>query len=137
LGTFVGILALIAIVAVSVGVSRARTSARKAANAQVRTTLNMTSSRSPGELSDIIARGLAGVGLKETGSFDGTRFFRLNNLTQLELKVWSEESQSHARLHLPSVRSQAGRPQRLAPVGNALDAAERSVRSADPTATIS
>jgi len=97
----------------------------------------MTSSRSPGELSDIIARGLADVGLRESGSFDGTRFFRLNNVTQLELRVWSEDSQSHARLHLPSVRSQSGRPQRLAPVGNALAAAEHSVRSADPTATVS
>jgi hypothetical protein len=97
----------------------------------------MTSSRSPSELSGIIARGLADVGLKESGSFDGTRFFRLNNVTQLELRVWSEESQSHARLHLPSVRAQSGRSQRLAPVGNALAAAERSVRSADPTSTVS
>ena len=75
--------------------------------------------------------------LRESGSFDGTRFFRLNNVTQLELRVWSEDSQSRARLHLPSVRSQSGRPQRLAPVGNALAAAEHSVRSADPTATVS
>jgi hypothetical protein len=97
----------------------------------------MTSSRSPDELGDIIARGLADAGLRESGAFDGTRFFRLNNVTQLELRVWSEDSQSGARLHLPSVRSQSGRPQRLAPVGNALAAAEHSVRSADPTATIS
>jgi len=136
-GTFVGIIVLVAIIAIPVGISTARTSARKASNASVRTSLTMTSSRSPGELSDIIARGLADVGLRESGSFDGTRFFRLNNVTQLELRVWSEDSQSHARLHLPSVRSQSGRPQRLAPVGNALAAAEHSVRSADPTATVS
>jgi hypothetical protein len=97
----------------------------------------MTSNRSPGELGDIIARGLANAGLRESGAFDGTRFFRLNNVTQLELRVWSEDSRSRARLHLPSVRSQSGRPQRLAPVGNALAAAEHSVRSADPTATVS
>jgi hypothetical protein len=137
LGTFVGVIVLLAIIAISVGISMARTSARKAANALVNTSLNMTSSRSPDELSDIIARGLAGAGLKESGAFDGTRFFRLNNITQLELRVWSEDSQSHARLYLPSARSQSGRPQRLAPVGNALAAAERSVRSADPAATIS
>jgi hypothetical protein len=137
LGTFIGIIVLVAIIAISVGISKARTSARNASSALVRTSLNMTSSRNPDELSEIIARGLAGAGLRESGSFDGTRFFRLNNVTQLELKVWSEDSQSHARLHLPSVRSQSGRPQRLAPVGNALAAAERSVRSADPDATIS
>jgi hypothetical protein len=137
LGTFIGIIALIAIITIPVGISMARTSARKAANASVRTSLSMTSHRSPDDLTNIIARGLAGAGLKESGSFDGTRFFRLNNVTQLELRVWSEDSQSHARLHLPTVRSQSGRPQRLAPVGNALAAAERSVRSADPTATIS
>jgi hypothetical protein len=136
-GTFIGIVVLIAIVALGFAVSRARTSARKASNATVRTSLSMTSSRSPADLADIIVRGLAGVGLSETGSFDGTRFFGLNNLTQLELKVWSEDSQSHARLHLPSVRSQSGRPQRLGPVGNALAAVERSVRGADQTATIS
>jgi hypothetical protein len=136
-GTFIGIIVLVAIVAIPVAISRARTSARKASNASMRTSLSMTSSRSPGELSDIIARGLAGAGLRESGAFDGTRFFRLNNVTQLELRVWSEDSQSHARLHLPSVRSQSGRPQRLAPVGNALAAAEHSVRSADPTAIIS
>lgn len=137
MGTFIGIIALIAIITIPVGISMARTSARKAANASVRTSLNMTSHRSPDDLSNIIARGLAGAGLKESGSFDGTRFFRLNNVTQLELRVWGEDCQSHARLHLPTVRSQSGRPQRLAPVGNALAAAERSVRSADPTATIS
>ena len=137
MGTFVGIIILVAIIAISAGVSKARTSARKASNALVRTSLNMTSSRSPGELSEIIARGLAGAGLRESGSFDGTHFFRLNNVTQLELRVWSEDSRSRARLHLPSVRSQSGRPQRLAPVGNALAAAEHSVRSADPTATVS
>ena len=137
MGTFVGIIVLVAIIAIPVGISTARTSARKTANTSVRTSLTMTSSRSPGELSDIIARGLAGVGLRESGSFDGTRFFRLNNVTQLELRVWSEDSRSHARLHLPSVRSQSGRPQRLAPVGNALAAAEHSVRNADPTATVS
>jgi hypothetical protein len=136
-GTFIGIIILVAIVAIPVVISRARTSARKATNAQVRTSLSMTSNRSPGELSDIIARGLAGAGLRESGAFDGIRFFRLNNVTQLELRVWSEDSRSRARLHLPSVRSQSGRPQRLAPVGNALAAAEHSVRSADPTATIS
>jgi hypothetical protein len=137
LETFIGIIILAAIIAISVGISNARTSARKTSNTLVRTSLNMTSSRSPDELSEIIARGLAGVGLRESGSFDGTRFFRLNNVTQLELKVWSEDSQSHAYLHLPSVRSQSGRPQRLAPIGNALAAAEYSVRSADPDATIS
>ncbi len=137
MGIFVGIIVLVAIIAIPAGISTARTSARKTSNASVRTSLTMTSSRSPGELSDIIARGLAGVGLRESGSFDGTRFFRLNNVTQLELRVWSEDSQSRARLHLPSVRSQSGRPQRLAPVGNALAAAEHSVRSADPTATVS
>jgi len=137
LGTFIGIIVFVAIIVISVGISNARTSARKASNALVPTSLNMISSRSPDELSEIIARGLAGVGLRESGSFDGTRFFRLNNVTQLELKVWSEDSQSHAHLHLPSVWSQSGRPQRLAPVGNALAAAERSVRSADPDATIS
>jgi hypothetical protein len=136
-GTFIGIIILVAIVAIPVVISRARTSARKATNAQVRTSLSMTSNRSPDELSDIIARGLAHAGLRESGAFDGTRFFRLNNVTQLELRVWSEDSRSRARLHLPSVRSQSGRPQRLAPVGNALAAAEHSVRSADPTATIS
>jgi hypothetical protein len=136
-GTFIGIIVLVAIVAIPVVISQARTSARKATNAQVRTSLSMTSSRSPGELGDIIARGLADAGLRESGAFDGTRFFRLNNVTQLELRVWSEDSRSRARLHLPSVRSQSGRPQRLAPVGNALAAAEHSVRSADPTATIS
>lgn len=115
----------------------ARTSARKASNATVRTSIDMTSSRSADELGDIIASGLTDVGLREMGSFDGTRFFRLNNVTQLELKVWSEDSTSHARLHLPSVRSQSGRPQKLAPVGNAIAAAERSVRSADPAAVIS
>lgn|GEM_PF-6836168 len=137
MGTFVGIILVVAIIAISVGIRTARNSARKASNASVRTSLTMTSSRSPSELSGIIARGLADVGLKESGSFDGTRFFRLNNVTQLELRVWSEESQSHARLHLPSVRAQSGRSQRLAPVGNALAAAERSVRSADPTSTVS
>lgn len=137
MGTFIGIIILVAIIAIPVVISQARTSARKATNAQVRTSLSMTSSRSPDELSDIIARGLADAGLRESGAFDGTRFFRLNNVTQLELRVWSEDSQSRARLHLPSVRSQSGRPQRLAPVGNALAAAEHSVRSADPTATIS
>jgi len=136
-GTFIGIIVLVAIVAIPVAISQARTSARKATNAQVRTSLSMTSSRSPGELGDIIARGLADAGLRESGAFDGTRFFRLNNVTQLELRVWSEDSQSRARLHLPSVRSQSGRPQRLAPVGNALAAAEHSVRIADPTATVS
>jgi hypothetical protein len=136
-GTFIGIIILVAIVAIPVAISRARTSARKATNAQVRTSLSMTSNRSPDELSDIIARGLANAGLRESGAFDGTRFFRLNNVTQLELRVWSEDSRSRARLHLPSVRSQSGRPQRLAPVGNALAAAEHSVRRADPTATIS
>jgi len=136
-GTFIGIIVLVAIVAIPVVISQARTSARKATNAQVRTSLSMTSSRSPGELGDIIARGLADAGLRESGAFDGTRFFRLNNVTQLELRVWSEDSQSRARLHLPSVRSQSGRPQRLAPVGNALAAAEHSVRIADPTATVS
>jgi len=136
-GTFIGIIILVAIVAIPVVISRARTSARKATNAQVRTSLSMTSNRSPDELSDIIARGLANAGLRESGAFDGTRFFRLNNVTQLELRVWSEDSRSRARLHLPSVRSQSGRPQRLAPVGNALAAAEHSVRRADPTATIS
>jgi hypothetical protein len=136
-GTFIGIIVLVAIVAIPVVISQARTSARKATNAQVRTSLSMTSSRSPDELGDIIARGLADAGLRESGAFDGTRFFRLNNVTQLELRVWSDDSQSRARLHLPSVRSQSGRPQRLAPVGNALAAAEHSVRSADPTATIS
>lgn len=135
--TFIVIIVFVAIIAISAGISQARTSARKAANAQTRTSLSLTSSRSPGELSDIIARGLAGAGLRESGAFDGTRFFRLNNVTQLELRVWSEDSRSHARLHLPSVRSQAGRPQKLAPVGNALTAAEHSVRSADPTAVIS
>lgn len=137
MGTFIGIIVLVAIVAIPVVISRARTSARKATNAQVRTSLSMTSNRSPGELGDIIARGLANAGLRESGAFDGTRFFRLNNVTQLELRVWSEDSRSRARLHLPSVRSQSGRPQRLAPVGNALAAAEHSVRSADPTATVS
>ena len=137
MGTFIGIIILVAIVAIPVVISRARTSARKATNAQVRTSLSMTSNRSPDELSDIIARGLANAGLRESGAFDGTRFFRLNNVTQLELRVWSEDSRSRARLHLPSVRSQSGRPQRLAPVGNALAAAEHSVRRADPTATIS
>ena len=137
MGTFIGIIILVAIIAIPVVISQARTSARKATNAQVRTSLSMTSSRSPDELSDIIARGLADAGLRESGAFDGTRFFRLNNVTQLELRVWSEDSQSRARLHLPSVRSQSGRPQRLAPVGNALAAAEHSVRSADPTVTIS
>ena len=137
MGTFIGIIVLVAIVAIPVVISQARTSARKATNAQVRTSLSMTSSRSPGELGDIIARGLADAGLRESGAFDGTRFFRLNNVTQLELRVWSEDSQSRARLHLPSVRSQSGRPQRLAPVGNALAAAEYSVRIADPTATVS
>lgn len=137
MGTFIGIIVLVAIVAIPVAISQARTSARKATNAQVRTSLSMTSSRSPGELGDIIARGLADAGLRESGAFDGTRFFRLNNVTQLELRVWSEDSQSRARLHLPSVRSQSGRPQRLAPVGNALAAAEHSVRIADPTATVS
>lgn len=137
MGAFVGILIIVAIGVIGTLASRARTTARKTANAQVRTALTMSSSRSPAELSDIIASGLAGAGLQESGSFDGTRFFRLNSLTQLELKVWSENSQSYARLHLPSVRSQSGRPQKLAPVGNALAAAERSVRSADPTATIS
>jgi hypothetical protein len=137
LGAFVGILIIVAIGVIGTLASRARTTARKTANAQVRTALTMSSSRSPGELGDIIASGLAGAGLQESGSFDGTRFFRLNSLTQLELKVWSENSQSHARLYLPSVRSQSGRPQKLAPVGNALAAAERSVRSADPTVTIS
>jgi hypothetical protein len=136
-GTFIGIIVLVAIVAIPVVIGRARTSARKATNAQVRTSLSMTSNRSPNELSDIIARGLANAGLRESGAFDGTRFFRLNNVTQLELRVWSEDNRSRARLHLPSVRSQSGRPQRLAPVGNALAAAEHSVRSADPTATIS
>jgi hypothetical protein len=136
-GTFIGIIVLVAIVAIPVAISQARTSARKATNAQVRTSLSMTSSRSPGELGDIIARGLADAGLRESGAFDGTRFFRLNNVTQLELRVWSEDSQSRARLHLPSVRSQSSRPQRLAPVGNALAAAEHSVRIADPTATVS
>ncbi len=137
MGTFIGIVVLVAIVAVSVAISRARTSARKASNATVRTSLSVSSSRSPAELTDIIARGLTGAGLSETGSFDRTRFFRLNNLTQLELEVWGEDSQSRARLRLPTVRSQAGRPQRLAPVGSALAAVERSIRSADPTATIS
>lgn len=137
MGTFIGIIVLVAIVAIPVAISQARTSARKATNAQVRTSLSMTSSRSPGELGDIIARGLADAGLRESGAFDGTRFFRLNNVTQLELRVWSEDSQSRARLHLPSVRSQSSRPQRLAPVGNALAAAEHSVRIADPTATVS
>lgn len=137
MGTFIGIIVLVAIVAIPVVISRARTSARKATNAQVRTSLSMSSNRSPDELSDIIARGLADAGLRESGAFDGTRFFRLNNVTQLELRVWSEDSRSRARLHLPSVRSQSGRPQRLAPVGNALAAAEHSVRSADPTAIIS
>ena len=119
MGTFIGIIILVAIIAIPVVISQARTSARKATNAQVRTSLSMTSSRSPDELSDIIARGLADAGLRQSGAFDGTRFFRLNNVTQLELRVWSEDSQSRARLHLPSVRSQSGRPQRLAPVGNA------------------
>lgn len=137
MGTLIGIVALIAIVAICVAVSNARTSARKASNATVRTSLSVTSCRSPGELTDIIARSLVGAGLSETGSFDRTRFFRLNNLTQLELEVWSEDSRSRARLHLPAVRSQSGRPQRLAPVGNALAAVEHSVRSVDPAATIS
>lgn len=137
MGTFVGILILCGIGLAGALVSRARTSARKTANAAIRTTLTMTSRRNPAELSEIIAGGLAGAGLSETGSFDGTRFFRLDNLTQLELRVWSEDSLSHARLYLPSVRSQSGRPQKLAPVGSALAAAERSVLSADPTATIS
>ena len=132
-----GIVILIAIIVIPVAISNARTSARKASNASVRTSLNMTSSRSPGELSEIIARGLASAGLRKSGSFDGTHFFRLNNVTQLELKVWSEDGRSHARLHLPSVRSQSGRPQKLAPVRNALTAAEHSVRGADPDATIS
>lgn len=135
--TFIGIIALTAIITISVVISNARTSARKASNALVRTSLNMTSSRGPDELSEIIVRGLAGAGLRESGSFDGTRFFRLNNVTQLELNVWSKDNQSQAHLHLPSVRSQSGRPQKLAPVGNALAAAERSVRRADPDATIS
>jgi len=136
-GTFIGIIFLVAIVAIPVVISQARTNARKTANASVRTSLTMTSNRSPSELSDIIAQGLADAGLRESGAFDGTRFFRLNNVTQLELRVWSEDRQSHARLHLPSVRSQSGRQQRLAPVGDALAAAEHSVRSADPTAIIS
>lgn len=75
MGTFIGIIILVAIIAIPVVISQARTSARKATNAQVRTSLSMTSSRSPDELSDIIARGLADAGLRESGAFDGTRFF--------------------------------------------------------------
>jgi hypothetical protein len=137
LGAFVGILFLVGIGVICALVSSARTSARKASNAITRSSLNVTSDQSAEQLSAIIARGLAGAGLRESGSFDGTRFFRLNSVTQLELRVWDEDGQSHARVYLPSVRSQSGRPQKLAPVGNALAAAERSVRSADPGATIS
>ena len=136
MGAFLGVIIIVALVAIPVTISRARTSARKASNATVRTSLSMTSTRSPGELSDIIARGLTGVGLTELGSFDGTRFFRLNSVTQLELRVWSEDSQSHAHVHLPSIKSRSGRPQKLAPVGNALAVAEHSVRHSDPAAII-
>lgn len=136
MGAFLGIIIVLALVAIPVSISRARTSARKASNATVRRSLDLTSTRSPGELGDIIARGLTGVGLTELNSFDGTRFFRLNKVTQLELKAWSEDSRSRARLYLPAVRSESGRPAKLAPVGNAMTAAENSVRRADPAAII-
>jgi hypothetical protein len=129
-----GLLVVAGVLAIAIG--RARPRRRRAAHPVVRTSLDVTSSRSPGELGDVITRGLAGAGVRASGQFDDTRFFRVNAITQLELRVWTEDGRSHAHLTVPSVRSVSGRPQKLAPVGNAVAAAERSVRRDDPSAVI-
>ena len=136
MGVVIGIVFLIAIVAVSTMVSRARTNARKSANSSVRQSLNVSSSRAVDELRAAINQGLASAGVRQSGSFDNTQFYRVNTSIQLELKVWAEEGRTLAHLAVPSVRSTAGRPVKLAPVRPAVAAAERAVRSLDPQAII-
>jgi len=135
-GTVIAILVLVAIVVVGTAISRGRTSARKDANSAVRKSLEVSSTRDVKDIRNAITQGLASAGLSETGSFDHTQFFRVNSTLQLELKVWPEDGNTRARLGVPSVRQVAGRPVKLAPVGNAIAAAEQAVRRVDPTARI-
>jgi len=135
-GTVIGIVVLVAIVVAATAVSRARTSARKNANTTVRRSLDVSSSRQVEEVRNAITQGLANAGLAQTGSFDHTRFFRVNSALQLELKVWPEDGTTRAQLQVPTVREVAGRPVKLAPVGSAIAAAEQAVRRLDPQARI-
>jgi hypothetical protein len=79
MGAFIGIIVVLALVAIPVGISVARTSARKASNATVRRSLDLTSTRSPGERGQPVAgpsvpaRGPLGVGPSGEASPGGKR----------------------------------------------------------------
>ncbi len=117
-------------------ITSARTRARVAVNARVHTSMEVSSTKGAEALGSLVAQSLQDAGLHETGSFDGTRFFRLDRVTQLELRVWSTDDGAQARVVLPKVRSTSGRPQKLGAVGSALRSAERSLRRLDPQAQI-
>jgi hypothetical protein len=124
------------LVFVSVKVGNARTMARKSANATKRRSLEVRSALASNELSAVMSSSLVRAGTAKVGSFDNKSFFRLSNEIELELTVTAEADGSRARISLPSVRSVSGRPQRLAPVGRALDAAARMIAEYDQSATI-
>ena len=132
----VGILILVALGVVLAIASRAATARRTVVNSTVRRSLCVTSDKPAPELAAIVALGLRQGGLKDAGSFDETRYFRLNSVTQVELQVRADSGRSRATVTLPSVRSSGGRQQRLRPVGRALEAAASSIRRADPSAQI-
>jgi hypothetical protein len=138
--TLIGVIVLViwigGFVLISSTITSARTRARVRANATTRTSLDVLSHRSAEEVGTLMAKSLVDAGLQEAGSFDGTRFFRLDPVTQLELKVWHGEDGTHARVTVPRVRSTSGRPQKLGAVGSVLTAAAQSVRRLDPQASI-
>lgn len=132
----IGLLVIVGLVVVGMGISTAVTKARKVSNASVRTSLQIRSTRPASDLGSIVGESLRAAGLSKVGSFDGTQFFRLNATTQLEVKVRPTDGGSSATVRMPSVRSTNGRPQRLSPVGVALERARASICSCDPTADV-
>lgn len=136
MGAVVGIAVLVGIVVLGTVISRARTSARKDANSSVKRSLSVSSTSDVERVRTAIAQGLVGAGLQQTGSFDNTQFFKVNSTVQLELKVWPEDGRTRASLAVPTIRSTAGRPVKLAPVGPAIAAAENAIRRIDPQAKL-
>src|SRR6187402_3141100 len=127
MGVVILVLFLGGFVAVSMAMTSARTAARKSANAGVRQSLVVESGLPADRLSALVASSLVAAGASRVGSFDGASFFLLQKHTELRMTVTEAEHGSRASVTLPSVRTVSGRPQKLAPVGRALDHVARAI----------
>jgi hypothetical protein len=136
MGAVYAIVILGVITFVSIKVGNARTSARKSSNAAVQRSLDVRSRLGTEELSSLVTSSLSHAGATKIGAFDNTSFFRLSSQIELDLTVTAEGAGSRAQVALRNVRTVSGRPQRLAPVGRALDAAARMITEHDQSATI-